>query len=160
MKRAVSVCLLLALLLLSGCSQTREFTHQELILTLPEAFTDLSDQDYAQAADLLYGCGDLAILGIREDKQLLSEYGLSPTAEEYAQMVIDANGLSAALEETDGFCHFTYEASAEGVSCTYLTLVLEGDACFWTLQAYCPTESFAQNRDILWSCLTDARIDK
>ena len=159
MKRAVSVCLLAALLL-CGCTNSTAVSRNGLTLTLPKQFSDLSDETYAAGTNLLYGYEDLAILGIREDKALLAEHGMVPTLAQYGQMVIDANGLAVTPEETDGFCHFTYEATVENIPCTYLTVILEGPEHFWMLQGYCPKSIFPQNKDLFWSCLASARIDK
>jgi hypothetical protein len=154
MKRLLA-CVLIGLLLLTGCTSTH--SRDGLTLSLPKDFEDLSGAAYAQGLTLLYGNESMALLGIREEKAPLADRNL--TLEDYALLVLELNGIDAPVEQADGYYCFTYQAQAEQVQCTYLSVVLEDSENFWTLQAYCPSADFAKNRDTMWQILTSATFE-
>ncbi len=154
MKRLLA-CVLIGLLLLTGC--TNAHSRAGLTLSLPKDFEDLSGAAYAQGLTLLYGNETMAVLGIREGKAPLADRNL--TLEDYARLVLEVNGIDAPVEQSGGYYCFTYEAQTEQVQCTYLSVVLEDSENFWTLQAYCPSADFAENRESMWKILTSATFD-
>ena len=153
MKRLL-VLMLTAALLLTGCAVTRSYTAQDLTLTLPKAFADLSQEAYGEDAAFLYGAGGCFLLGVREDKQALLSHYPDLTLQDFGTLVIAAHQLDCKLTVKDGFYCFTY--TAEGI--TYLSVVLEGSSSFWTVQGYCASDKFAENKDALWLYLTTAKV--
>ena len=153
MKRLL-VLMLATVLLLTGCAVTRSYTVQDLTLTLPKAFTDLSQETYSENAAFLYGAGDCFLLGVREDKQTLLSHYPDLTLQDFGTLVIAAHQLDCKLTIKDGFYCFTYTTG--GI--TYLSVVLEGSNSFWTVQGYCASDKFAENQNALWLYLTTAKV--
>ena len=157
MKRitAVILALLMITACFSGCELTKEkaFTKDGLTITLPGHFQDLSGQDYAQGMSFLYGFGNVAVMGIREQKAGLEAYMSELTLENYGKLMISTNGLSCQLTQKDDLLTFVYEVENSGTSYTYLSAVFESDSDFWTVQSYCTTATYAKNYDAMWSYL-------
>lgn len=143
-QRTVAVLCLLALLcLLGGCSDPvgTSIVCEDLIVTLPGDFIDLSEGSYAQDADLLYGRKTLIVMGLAEKKAVLKEM----TLEEYTAYVISGNKLDCTPEASgDGYI-FRYEAPVGDTTYTYVTATFEGQANFWIFQFYCPSANFTEN---------------
>ena len=162
MVRPVKVLILLALVLslLCGCSPAAEqtITCQELTITLPASFTDLSSRDYAAGMEFLYGSEDTAILAITEDNAALKELVPDMDAQKYAELFVQSNALDSTVEVIDGIPSFTYTMDAGGTAVTYLCGVFESSANFWMIQAYCPATEFSQNQETLWSYLTTVTV--
>ena len=145
MKRRLLICLLVAVLLLSGCDNYPEgkaVTHKDLTLILPGDFLDLSGESYAESADFLYGWNTLVFQGLSEGKSVLKKM----TLEEYTGYVISTNKLSRTPTAFgDGYL-FTYEAPIGDTVYAYTTATYEGQENFWILQFYCPKDKLSENQ--------------
>ena len=119
---------------------------------------DLSREDFAAGMDFLQGLDPIAVNGLREEKSLLAQYGLEPDLQTYAQLVISANELTVSLEEQDNIPYFTYEATAEGVSYTYVVTLWESQEAFWSVQSYCPTADYPAAKDTMWTILKSVKV--
>ena len=143
-RRAVAVLCLLALLcLLGGCSDPvgTPIVCDDLIVTVPGDFIDLSEGSYAKNADLFYGRKTLIVMGLAEKKAILKKM----TLEEYTAYVISCNKLDCTPEASgDGYI-FRYEAPVEDTAYTYITATFEGQNNFWIFQFYCPSANFSEN---------------
>ena len=149
------LALLLCITLLSGCSAketTAPHSFGDLTLRLPVEFLDLSDASYAAEYDFLFGMDPVIISGLRDEKALLASFDLD--IQRYGQLVIEINGLSCDLTQKDGIWNFTYEA--EGY--TYVVTLQETKDAFWTVQAYCPTESYPQVNSQMWEILKSVTV--
>ena len=163
MKKLLCVVLAFCLCLgLCACGQkdvaSVSHTFEDLTISLPENFIDLSGEDFATGLAFLQGLDPIAVNGLREEKAVFAQYGLELDLERYAKLVIMANNLSVQPQETDGILSFTYEATTEGVSYTYVVTVWETEAAFWTVQAYCPTADYSEVHDQMWEILSSVNV--
>ena len=141
---ASSICLLLVVCLLTGCSDPvgRAVTHKDLTIILPADFLDLSGDSYAEGADFFYGRLSLVFKGLAESKQSLPEMNLR----QYTDYVVQGNKLTSTPQASgDGYL-FTYEKSVGDTVYTYTVATYEGQDNFWILQFYCPKDTLADNQ--------------
>ena len=148
MSRRLIVCVLVLVCLLSGCADRDKYPEgmnlifQDIALTLPGDFADLSGESYAQDADFMYGRKTLVLTGLAEKKESLKTMTLA----EYTDKVIRANGLSCTATPTgDGYL-FTYEKPLDNTTYIYTVATYEGATNFWLLQFHCPKESLQENQ--------------
>ena len=139
MKRYLTalVCLVLTLCVLTGCAKNPmlgTISHEDLTLTLPIDFLDLSQESYAQDADFLYGYDSLIVMGMAEKKSALKEM----TLKDYTDLVISGNKLTCTPVEDAGSYRFTYEVPVGDTVYTYAAATFEGSSHFWIVQCYCP----------------------
>ena len=125
MKKLLCVFLAICLCLsLCACGQeetaTVSHTYEDLTISLPENFIDLSDEAYAAGLTFLQGLDPIAVNGVREEKSVFANYGLELDLERYAKLVPMANNLSVQPTEKEGILTFSYEATTDGVSYTYV----------------------------------------
>ena len=150
MKRAAKLllCLRVCLFLLPGCRQQEEvFSCEDLSLTLPAGYMNLSAEPYAADADFLLGRDRVIIRGITEDKAALLAQNPDMTLGRYGQRMLLSNGLSCPLEQDNTF---TYEATVGDTAYTYTGIIWEGDVHYWVVQLYCPSEVFpSKQQEIL-----------
>ena len=163
MKKLLCVVLAICLCLgLCACGQKEvaqvSHTFKDLTISLPENFIDLSDEAYATGLEFLQGLDPIAVNGLREEKSVFASYGLELDLERYAKLVVMANNLSVQPQEIDGVLTFTYEATTDGVSYTYVVTVWETESAFWTVQAYCPTADYAKVQDQMWEILKSVQV--
>ena len=146
----LAVCLCLGL---CACGKANAamipHTYEDLTISLPEDFIDLSQEDYAAGLAFLHGLDPIAVNGLREEKALFASYGLDLDLQRYAKLVIIANNLSIQPEEKDGVLTFSYEA---------VVTLWETDQAFWTVQAYCPTENYPKVQDRMWQILKSVTV--
>lgn len=153
------LALVLALLLLVGCTlPDKTVSCEDLTISLPGHFVDLSDQDVAQSMTFLYGFGTVAVMGLREARSELEANYPNITLEQYAKSIIAVSRLDCVLTQRDGLYTFTYTAAADSLSFTYLSAVYEGTDAFWVVQAYCLTEEFPKNEASLWQYLLSVKV--
>lgn len=163
MKRLASVLLALALLAGSLCGCTEVLPEQtivceELTITLPGDFVDLSDQTYARDTEMVYGSGGIAVSVVKEPAAELAVYFPEIDAAQYAQLVIKAYDLAGEAQIIDGIPSFTYTAEADDMDITYLVGVFASDTHFWMVQAYCPAEEFEGLQPQMWSYIASVTI--
>ena len=148
MSKRLFVCALVLVCLLSGCANQDEYPAgmrvecQDLILTLPGDFSDLSAESVAQGADFMYGRNTLVLVGLAEEKAGLKAMTLA----EYTDYVIRGNKLScSAVPAGDGYL-LTYEKTVDNTAYTYTIATFEGKTNFWILQFYGPTADLQENQ--------------
>ena len=150
-------------LLLCGCSaivQEQSVTCEELVLTLPASYIDLSDNDYAKGFPLLYGFEDEAVLAIKESRSPLDEYYPDINAEKYAFLFVETNALDSQVGKLGELVTFTYTADADETSLTYLCGVYETEENFWCVQFYCPTADFEEAQPKFMSYLQKIQVQE
>ena len=150
MKRFAGVLavLLFAAALLTGCGgpmQDKTVCCNEFSITLPGTYTDYSDKAFASSFDFVYGVGNEAILGFKQDRASLQENYPDIDAKDYATLFVEAAELSCTVTEQDGLVLFTYNASVGETAFTYLSCCFMSDTNFWIVQFYCPTSDFPEN---------------
>ena len=148
MSRRLIVCVLVLACLLSGCLDKEKYPDglrkefDDIIVTLPGDFADLSGEEVAKDADFMYGRKTLVVMGLSEKKADLQGITLA----QYTQKVIQGNGLScSATPAGDGYL-FTYEKTLGETPYTYTIATYEGINNFWILQFYGPTENLQENQ--------------
>ena len=136
--------LILAVFILISCDNYPAgipVTCQDLTVTFPGDFIDLSDNSAAKDADFLYGRNTLIVMGLSEKKSDLKQMSL----EEYTAYVIQGNKLTCTAERSgDGYL-FSYEAPVGKDTYTYVVATFEGETNFWILQFYCPSAKYSEN---------------
>ena len=159
MKKMISMLLALVLLFaaLTGCSNktpTTTYTVEDLTITLPADFIDLSDEEFASELAFVYGLDPIAVNGLRETKATFAAYGLDMDLERYGQLLISSNNVQAKLEQKDHILYFTY-ASDEF---TYVVTLWETEDAFWMVQAYCPTSEYNSVKTDIWDILGSVTV--
>lgn len=140
------VSVVVAVCLLGGCAdnypQGQTVVYEDLQITLPGDFIDLSKEAYAEDANFLYGRNTLILKAMAEKKTSLQEM----TLDGYTSLVIKGNELTCAPEAfRDGYL-FSYETPVGNENYTYVTAVFEGEINFWLLQFYCPSANLTENQ--------------
>ena len=158
--KARAAALFLALLLLAGCgAQEPENTYRfdGLAVTLTGDYSDLSQESYAQNYAFLYGSTELSVLGMRTGKQYLPNF----TLREYAGLMLKKNKLTCEIQDADALYTADYVSAVDdqGTEYHYLTAFYETETDFWTVQIYCPQETFEKNRPEMEKILSHIRCN-
>lgn len=158
MKKCTILLLVLVLLCasLAGCGNetpTTTYTHDDLTLSVPADFINLSDT-FAAELDFVYGLDPIAVNGLRETKATFAAYGLDINLERYGQLLISSNKVQANLEQKDDILFFTYASN----SFTYVVTLWETEEAFWMVQAYCPTEDYSKVKSDIWEILSSVTV--
>lgn len=153
--------LLLTVSLLWGCSgkdAQQTVTCQELTLTLPGSYLDLSESVSSDAAAFVYGHESIVVMATYEDAAMLEAYLPGLDALQYAQLFVQTNQLDSQVTEQDGIPTFTYTVAGEDTSLTYLCGVFQSDARFWVVQVYCPAPLFTKCQEQMQQILSSVKI--
>ncbi len=134
-KRTIAV-LLLIVFCLSACQKGQQLVFDDLQLTLPETYINLSSEDYAADADFLYGNEGLILLGFAENRADLNDCTLAA----YTELLILGNDLGCIPEQTNFGYRFSYEAPVEDEYYIYEVGIYASQDRFWTIQCYCLAE--------------------
>ena len=161
MKRIIliALCLLLGASLLAGCDdgypEGKTLTFADLQITLPGDFINLSEEAYAQDADLLCGRNTLIVKGMEEKKADLQV----TTLEQYTGLVIAGNKLTCTPEVYGKGYLFSYETPVGDTKYTYVTATFESAGSFWVFQFYCPSENLKENQPEIDIILSGIRVN-
>lgn len=150
MKKHLIFPILFLLICLTGCSgkpAATEHRFEELRLSLPAAYVNLTGEKAFTEYDFLFSDGTVTLAGIREEKALLPGFHL----QSYGQLVIRAHRLDCQLLQSDGITYFNYEAGVPAF--TYVVGLWETEDAFWSVQAYCKSEDYAASREAMWQLL-------
>lgn len=138
MKRNIAklLALLLALTVLCGCSTTpKEYTCDEMTMTVPGYMRDVSGQEDFSYYTFALDSPKIAIFGLKE---AYADYeGTSDmTLEEYTDLTIEANGLDVLGVTRSGgdYMYFTYTHDSDEGDYKYLTATFKTDEAFWMIQ--------------------------
>ena len=156
MKKFLLLVLVLSLCL-AGCGAkvtTAPHSFEDLTIRIPVDYINLSDEEFAQGLDFVFGLDPVAINGLREEKATFQAYGLELDLQRYGELLMLSNQVSTELTEKDGILHFSY-ASGEF---TYVVTLHENDTAFWTVQAYCPTEEYDKVKNDIWEILSSVTV--
>ena len=151
------VLILVLSLCMTGCGvKEASVSHsiEDLTIRLPAGYMDLSDETYAAELNFLFGKDPIAVNGLREEKTTFADYGLNMDLEGYGRFIILANQVDATLEQKDGIYTFSYESSGF----TYVVTVWQTEDAFWTVQAYCPSESYGKAKSEMWRILRSVKV--
>ena len=158
---------LIALLLvisMAGCSitdiiGTKTVTCDDLTVQVPGLYMDLMGGVNNDAVEFLYGNNTGAVMGIKESiSEVVGASFPEVTAKDYLRMFMNANEVLGTITETDGIVNFTYTATVDGESFTYICAAFKGNENFWAVQAYCKTPDFEKNQATLWEIIKSVKI--
>ena len=155
--RKLILLLLVCVLCLTACGAketTAPHAYEDLTIRIPTDYIDLSDEDFAEGLDFVFGLDPIAVNGLREEKALFEAYGLSLDLETYGDLIRSSNNVSGDLIQKDGIWTFTYEAN----DYTYVVTLWETEAAFLTVQAYCPSEDYSRAKDKMWEILMSVTV--
>ena len=155
--RKLILLLLVCVLCLTACSAkevTAPHSFEDLTIRIPESFIDLSEEDYAEGLNFVFGLDPIAINGLREEKATFEAYGLEMDLERYAKLLIAANNQSCQPTQTDGIWNFSYTSG----EMTYVVTLWETEEAFWTVQGYCPTAEYSKVKKDIWNILSSVSL--
>ena len=139
MNKFVRLIALLTLMsiLLTGCSLLgdKEYTCQELTLTVPGYMGDVSSDSSFKDFTFALDSHKIAIFGIKEPKSDF-EGTIVEDLEDYANVLIEGNELDCEAKERSGgdYLYFTYEASSSGTVYGYICAAYETEDAYWLIQ--------------------------
>lgn len=139
------LCCAVLLLGLCSCStvlsepEEKQFSKEGATITLTDEFTEkdlVSQTAYYESMDSI-------VVMLKEEFTLFEEAGYEDmTLSEYADLVIQANSLSAERKEEEGLTCFTYEKEQNGKNFEYYATVFKGPDAYWLIQFACETKNF------------------
>ena len=144
---------------LAGCGgKAQRVEKEDISLTLPKNFEDVSLAAYAQDLDFLFNGPGVAVSGIREEK---SDFVISTIAglQSYSFSLAAASGMTEPPDAWEMGYTFSYKAIIGGEEYTYLIASLQTEDAFWALQGYCLSGDFGKYEPILWEIFTSAKSD-
>ena len=132
---ALVLCVLLAVSLLTGCfGGTKEYTCQELTMSVPSTMKDVSSQSDFSDFTFALDSSKIAIFGLKEK---FSDFdGQEMTLDDYADAVMAANGTQglAITRSTADYIYFTYESDTSEGTYKYVAGCFKGSDAFWLVQ--------------------------
>ncbi len=148
MKKISKYCLLLfCAVLVAGCcscgltgkAKEKDFSKAGATITLTDAFTEQS----LVTQTAYYVSLKSIVTTLKEDFSSFqgTEYE-NMTLNQYANLVLTANSLTAAVAEEDGLLYFTYEKSTNGKEFKYYATVFKGPDAYWLIQFACEVNDF------------------
>lgn len=130
--------------------EEKEFLKNGIQLTLPGDFSDYSDYPIGQAYTFLYAGPSDGVYGMEDSKASLPE-----TVTDLASYAAyQATLLGGEAVQKDGVWTLTYEDLTRNEPETNLCAFYEGNDCYWTVTAYCPSRSYEENQEIMWGYVT------
>ena len=134
-KTLTASLLLLAVILSAGCAaKPKTFTQNGFSITLTEDFTLGGYSSYETA----FSSEDIFIVTLKESfKDFNGKFGGASTLEEYAQLLIDSNEITATVESKDGLVYYTYEIydiNTQELSHQFFAFVYKMEDAFFLVQ--------------------------
>ena len=156
MRKLIPLLLALSLLLVAcGAEEnTASHTYEDLTLSIPVDYIELTGEDFAEGLDFVFGRDPIALNGLREEKATFEAYGLELDLQRYADLIRMSNNVSAEVTQRDGIWNFSYESGGF----TYVVTLWETEDAFWTVQAYCPNENYGKVKDDMWKILSSVTV--
>lgn len=129
------LCAVIFALGLVGCFAAKEKTFEkaEMQITLTE---DFGEKEYISFTSV-YVSQDVMVFTLKEDAATFQQAGMSfskMTLDEYAKMVIKANGLSVSPTVENGLTCFVYEKTVSAKDYVYYACVYKSTDGFWLIQ--------------------------
>lgn len=148
----MAVCMLFA-----GCKgkeAKNSFSQDGLYIAFPDIFVDYCDTPLAEGYDFLFAGDYVGVLGSSSDKNEQPEgvSDLRSYAEHKAQM------YGAQLQEKDGFLTASYEDLEMNDPQMYVYIFVESKNCYWSIGAYCMSDSYENNAEMMWKYITAVEV--
>lgn len=134
---AVIVGVILGLLLTQGLQvlNKKTFTKDNFQITLTNSFEEEALEGFFTA----YTSKTAFVFVLQEDK---AWFGEDATLEEYAQLVLEANGRTQlTANQGDGFLWFTFTETPEDQELYYMAVCCESEDMFWVINFATPVEN-------------------
>ena len=136
MKKVIaSLLIVTSLFLLTGCESDKEYTIDDLTITLPSSFTK---QD--MTGFLAYLENDEAGITIAEETFTdLEVIGLNSesTLEDYAAAVMASNDTEYELNNAEDYIYFYYDSTVDGTDYHYMAALFKGNDEFYLINFFC-----------------------
>lgn len=123
----------------NGSAEAKVFSSNGMNVTLTDAFQKMDMANYTVA----YGSEEIAVFALKEAFSL-ADGSERYTLKQYADLVLQSNGLDASVLETDGdLTCFQYEFTNSETNETYryFTYMYKADDAFWLVQFATLTEN-------------------
>lgn len=149
---------------LAGCSLnsligTKTVTCDDLTVQVPGLYMDLMSGVSNDAVEFLYGNNTGAVMGVQESvAEVVGASFPEVTAKDYLRMFMNANEVLGTITEDGDIVYFTYTATVDGESFTYICAAFKGSENFWAVQAYCKTPDFEKNQATLWEIIKSVKV--
>ena len=141
---ALALCVLLVASMLTGCfSGTKEYTCQNLTMTVPSSMKDVSSKSDFSGFTFALDSSKIAIFGLKETFTSLPN-GADMTTQSYAEAVMKANGTQglAINRSNEDYTYFTYEATNSDGNYKYVAGCFKGEDAFWLVQIAAKVSDF------------------
>ena len=139
----IILSILMIVCTLTSCESTFtpcEFYQKGMTVTLDTSFNRALAGDYT----CCYQSPRAAVYGLKEEfGEALTE---ETTLQEYASKVLQANGITASVEEKGTYLRFVYETEQVNVQYTYEVCLYKAGDAFWMIQFACPTDSYENQK--------------
>ena len=147
MKKMLRILAVLSLvcILVSGCFAVgdKEYTCQELTMTVPGYMSDESDDSAYEGFTFALDSYKIAIFGIKEAKSDFEGTTVKDLAG-YTDLVILANELDCKAQTREGkdYRYFSYEAKNGDTTYGYVCAAYEADDAYWLVQVAAEKDNF------------------
>lgn len=158
MKKIICVLAVAVMLLslLSGCnmlwdvagSTAKTYSTDDLTLELPANMMDLKGDDFEEY-DMVYANDKFGIFLLKEPREDFADYDPDLDVQGYAELMTEASREVSDAEpvlsrSAAGNPVITYEATVDGETFSYYTVLLGNDEAFFSLQFYCGKDKFEE----------------
>lgn len=128
---------ILMLFSLSACGDD-VYTVKELSITLPNDFVEMPSISFTACFETVDEDDSEAVLIIREKEETVFKVAgkTDVSVEEYAALVIKANGMGFKPSQKDGIVYYTYEKN----DLFYLVTLHRSEDCYWLVQFVTPSK--------------------
>ncbi|MBR2343255.1 MAG: hypothetical protein IKA64_03280 [Clostridia bacterium] len=116
----------------------KTFSAYEMSITLTEEFEEMTYGTYSA----VFGSENVAVFALEEEFALAEGFG-DYTLEEYAELIIEGNGIEYAELKKDGeltYFEYSFSNPETGVIYRYFCYVYKTDDAFWLIQFATPTD--------------------
>lgn len=144
-KRNLIALLLCAVMLLAcGCSaKPKTFTASGMSIELTEDFTEKEMVGFTA----VYQSKDVFVFALKEEFEILGD---SMDLDEYADLVLQANGMDADVKHDNGHTYFTFEKTVTGKDMTYTAVLFKADDAYWMVQFACLSSDYDKLEDTIF----------
>ena len=101
------------------------------------------EKDHASHTSGYYS-ESISVITLKEEFSLQEGFE-DLTLPEYAQLAIDANGISSQVNTVEGLVTFEYNKQINGKDNTYHAYVFKASDAFWLIQFVCESKNYEEN---------------
>lgn len=163
MKNTVKIVAVFLLLtcLFCGCEMgDRTLICQDLSISLPVYFADLSGSDNAEGLDFFYMSANMGITGNVIQKNEISEDAQNFTVKDFISLMQQGNGHTGSVTQRGEIITYQYTTDVDGELFTYLVAGFDVEDHIWVVQCYCKQDEFQDSESAMWSYLETVTFSK